>query len=251
MSKTTLLIDIETAPNLGWVWNKWETDVIAFKENWYILSFAYKWLGDKKTSVIALPDFKTYKKDKKNDKELCQKLWDLFDKAEIIIAHNGDKFDIKKSNTRFIEHGFNPPSPYKTVDTRTVARSYFRFDSNKLDDLGQYLKLGRKLPTGGIDLWFGCMAGDRKCWKRMKEYNRMDVDLLEKVYLKLRGWMKRHPNLNMIEETVDNCPNCGSSELIRRGFALTRISKRQRYQCQTCGAWCQGESVPKSGIVMR
>lgn len=247
----TLLIDIETAPNLSYTWGKWEQDVISFKENWYILSFAYKWLGENKTYVVSLPNFKLYEKDKKNDIELCRQLWRLFDEAEIIVAHNGDRFDIKKSNTRFITHGFNPPTPYKTIDTRTEARKYFRFDSNKLDDLGQYLNIGRKLNTGGFDLWLGCMSGDKKSWDKMCQYNKNDVILLEKVYLKLRGWIKQHPNMNLLLGSLSGCPNCGRNNLVRRGYAFTRTSKRQRYVCKDCGAWSQGKLEKEEGIIIR
>jgi hypothetical protein len=48
-----LLFDIETMANLGWVWGKWEQDVIAFKERWYMLSFAYKWFGEKKIRLFS------------------------------------------------------------------------------------------------------------------------------------------------------------------------------------------------------
>ena len=33
-----LLLDIETSPALGYVWKKWDTNVIEFKDSWYILS---------------------------------------------------------------------------------------------------------------------------------------------------------------------------------------------------------------------
>jgi len=250
-SHKALLIDLETAPNLGYCWQKWETDIISFKEDWYILSFAYKWLGEKETYVVSLPDFPLYKKDRSNDKELCKRLWELFDEAEIIIAHNGNSFDIKKSNARFIQHDLEPPTPYKTIDTKLEAKRYFRFDSNKLDDLGQYLNLGRKLMTGGFDLWLGCMAGKKEAWKKMCDYNKQDVILLERVYLKLRGWMTSHPNLNIINGELSSCPNCGSNKLRKQGFSITRVSKRQRYQCQNCGSWHQGETIKQEGIIIR
>ena len=61
-----LLIDLENTPILSYNWGLWEQNAIEVKEDWYILCFAYKWLGEKKTRVVALPDFKEYKKDSKN-----------------------------------------------------------------------------------------------------------------------------------------------------------------------------------------
>lgn len=234
-------MDIETMANLGYIWGKYEQNVIRFKENWYIITFAWKWLDEDKTSVIKLPDYTSYKKNKSNDKELVKKIWELFDEADIVIGHNSDEFDIKKINSRFLTHGLPPPSPYKTIDTKKVAKRYFRFDSNKLDDLGEYLDLGRKIDTGGFDLWLGCVNDDTNSWKNMAAYNKQDVLLLEQVYLKMLPFITNHPNYNLYVGTTHQCPNCGSGKLQKRGFATTRTSKVQRWQCQDCGGWHQGD----------
>ena len=241
--KKVLLFDIETAPNLSYVWGKWEQNTLAVEKHWYMISFAYKWLGEKQTYVLSLPDFKEYKKDPTNDEPLVKELWKLFDQAEVIIAHNGDTFDIKKSNGRFLKYGLEPPTPYKTIDTLKIARKYLKLDSNKLDDLGDYLKIGRKIRTGGFDLWFDCIKGDRKAWKHMCDYNKRDVILLEKVYYKLRSWAGNLPNMNIILNGTFNCPTCGSSEVHKRGFSYTRIIVYQRFKCLNCGAWSRGEAI--------
>jgi DNA polymerase elongation subunit (family B)/predicted RNA-binding Zn-ribbon protein involved in translation (DUF1610 family) len=237
-----LYFDIETMANLAWVWGKWEQNVIDFEREWYMISFAYKW-NDGKTMAYSLPNFKTYKKDSTNDKELVTKLWELFNEAEIIIAHNGDSFDIKKSNARFLVHGLAPVSGYKTIDTKKVAKKYFQFNSNKLDDLGNLLGLGRKVDTGGFELWKGCLADNKKSWDKMVKYNKQDVDLLYKVYQKLKGWMVNHPNVNLYTDSEGKCPVCGSSNLIKRGYGYTKTGKYQRYQCKDCGAWSRGPII--------
>jgi hypothetical protein len=249
MSKI-LLFDLETTPNLGYIWGKYEQDVLEFTRDWYILTFAYKWLGEKTTHAYALTDFKTYKKEPENDRELVQKLWTLFDEADIIIAHNGDEFDIKKAQAKFVQHQLPPPTPFKTIDTKKIAKRYFKFDSNKLDDLGGYLNLGHKIQTGGFELWKGCMKGEKKAWKKMVRYNKQDVVLLEKVYLTLRPWTDNHPNLNLLNET-QGCPVCGGTHLQRRGYRLTRSSKFIRYQCQDCGAWSSGAGEKLKELVIR
>lgn len=246
-----LLFDIETSPNLSYVWGKWEQNILSVKENWYMISFCAKWLDKKQILCHSLPDYSGYKKDKTNDHKLVVELWKLFNQADIIIAHNGDEFDIKKANALFLKHGLKPPTPYKTVDTKKVAKKYFRFDSNSLDDLGQYLQLGRKLKHPGFDLWLGCMVGDSSAWNLMVRYNKQDVTLLEKVYLTMLPWMTNHPNLNLLHDTLHSCPNCGSDKLQSRGFVMTRTAKYQRYQCQDCGSWHRGSGVKLEGLVVR
>lgn len=243
-----LLYDIETMANLAYVWGKYEQDVVAYEREWYMLSFSYKWLGESKTYVHSLPEYDTWKKDKTSDKELVQALWNLFNEADVIIAHNGNSFDQKKSNARFIANELPPPKPYKQIDTKLVAKKYFNFNSNKLDDLGNYLGLGRKINTGGFDLWLGCASGDMGAWKKMCDYNKQDVILLEKVYLKLRGWDQAHPNLALLNGDLHACPNCQSHNVTKRGTAISRVSKYQRWQCQDCSAWHQSALTDNSQI---
>ena len=99
MEKKILLFDIETAPNLSYVWGQWEQNVIAHKKQGYPISFAYKWLNKGPVKAYSLPDFLLYRKEPENELELAKKLWELFDEADIVIAHNGDQFDVKKANT--------------------------------------------------------------------------------------------------------------------------------------------------------
>lgn len=227
--------DIETAPYLGYAWTKYETNIIEFESGGQMLCFSIKWLGKNKVETYSLPDYDTFKKNKEDDTELVMKLWELMSKADIIVAHNGDSFDIRKSNERMILAGLKPPEPYKTVDTLKLARKHFKFPSNKLDDLAKDLALGRKLPHTGFHLWKGCMAGDRRSWNLMKRYNKQDVILLEKVYLKLRPW-GAHPNLNVYNQT-NKCPRCQSNKIEKRGFAYTNVKKHQRYYCRECMGW--------------
>src|SRR3990167_9203428 len=144
-----LFFDIETMANLVYTWGKYEQDVIAYQRHWYMLTYAYKWLGEKKAYCHSLPEYPLYKRNRFDDKQLVKSLWKLFNEADIIIAHNGNQFDIKKANARFIKHKMSPPNPYKTLDTKLIAKRYLKMDSNKLDDIGDYFNIGRKINTGG------------------------------------------------------------------------------------------------------
>jgi DNA polymerase elongation subunit (family B)/predicted RNA-binding Zn-ribbon protein involved in translation (DUF1610 family) len=234
MKPKILFCDIETFPNKSYTWGKWEQDVMEFIDQWYILSIGYKWLGGA-TKVMALPDFKGYKPYSKDEK-LVKFIWDLFNEADIIIAQNGDNFDIKKINTRFLIHGLPPPAPYKTIDTLKVARSKFSFNSNKLDDLGRDLGIGRKVEHEGFPLWLKCEKGDLKAWKRMKRYNKQDVDLLAELYEKELPYITNHPNLDAYYKGIV-CPKCGSNDINWRGIARSKVSIYKRFQCQSCGGW--------------
>jgi hypothetical protein len=237
-------IDIETSPIIGAVWTMFDTNVIWTERDTYIMCFAVRWNDEKRTRTYALPDYKRYTRDRHDDKDLCKDLFKVLDRADIVVAHNGDAFDIKKINSRLLVHGYKPPSPYKTIDTLKFARRTFKFDSNKLDNLGRYLGEGRKLPHTGAALWRGCLAGDARSWKVMRKYNGQDVDLLAGVYERLKAWAPSHPDLRVWDDCT-GCPTCKSTNVQRRGFNVAKTRKSERFQCQDCGAWFSGKTVRK------
>jgi hypothetical protein len=241
-SPRILLVDIETAPIEALVWTMFEANVIHVLQPTYMLSFSVKWLDKKPVKTHALCDYPSYDENKTDDGKLVADLWKYFDQADIIVGHNSDSFDIKKTNARFAVNGLGPPSPYQTVDTLKQCRRYFKFDSNKLDNVARYLGIGRKLPHTGKDLWLGCMRGDPKSWGVMKRYNAQDVRLTEAVFLKLRHWDKSHPNL-AVYMGQKCCPVCTSAKVQLRGVNVARTRKTQRMHCQDCGHWFSGDPI--------
>ena len=236
------MFDIETSPIQGFTWSTWETNVLKIKEPFQVMSVAWKTLNQDDLTVKALCDYKGYKPNKLDDKQLVEEVWHVLDDADVLIGHHSNQFDIKKLNARFVFHGLHAPSFYHPIDTKAAASKYFKFDSNSLNNLGLFLGVGQKAATGGLDLWFDCMAGDKKAWQTMKDYNGQDVVLLEQVYLKLRPFMATHPDLNQIAEngTEPACSTCMSHNIQKRGFSLTKMGRKQRYQCSDCGSWSTG-----------
>jgi hypothetical protein len=73
----------------------------------------------------------------------------------------------------------------------------------------------------------------------MKDYNILDIVVLEELYLKLRPWASNHPNVAVYEETPEKpvCPKCGGTHLQYRGYAYTSTAKYHKLQCQSCFGW--------------
>lgn len=229
-----VFLDIEIMANLIYAWGIYEQNAVDKYREWYIMSYAYRVKGEKKTHVVALPDFPRFKKDPTDDYDLVKTLWELFDKHDVIIAHNAD-FDIKKSCARFLHHGLPPPSPYVGVCTKKLAKSRFKMDSNKLDHIGKYTGVGTKLKHQGFDLWKACEAKDKKAWAIMRKYNKMDVDLLVRIYEKMIPWAKNSPKLYFHAK----CKYCGSNKTQWRGDYPAKKPYGKRYQCTEsgCGQW--------------
>lgn len=234
-----LLIDIETAPILASVWRLWDQNIslAQIKADWHLLSFAAKWLGERKIIYRDQSEAKHIAVDYR----LLASIHDLLDRADIVVAHHGKKFDLPAINSRFITAGFQPPSPYKVVDTREIAARHFRFTSNKLEFLSGVLCSKKKLAHrkfAGYELWKECLAGNPKAWAEMRRYNIRDVEALEELYLKLRPWTTNGPNYGMYDDSeIPVCPKCASANVSRNGVICLAVGKYQRFKCGDCGAW--------------
>jgi predicted nucleic-acid-binding Zn-ribbon protein len=237
-SPRILVYDIETAPAAAWVWSAYKTNIIAMKQDWYLLSFAYKWFGQKGTHFVSINQDPEFTPGTTNDLYVAERLASLLDAADVVIAHNGNNFDQKKGNSRFLFHGFDPPAPYQQIDTLRESKRYFNNYQHSLKELGRLYTSEEKMVHHGFELWLGCMAGDPESWAIMEKYNRQDVLVLERLYLRLRPWIGSpgrlsHPNMGHYKKGLV-CPKCGSEDVQRRGFHRTTVSEFQTIQCKTC-----------------
>lgn len=242
----TLFLDIETFPNKSYTWGKYDQNVIRFLGESCIASYAAKWLHDDRVFARSLPDYKGYRAGSYDDRALTLDLWKLFNEADVLVAHNGNQFDIKVVQGRFLVHDLKPPSPIKRIDTKLMVKAVARFNSNKLDDLGNQLFSERKIKTD-FDLWEGCINGDKAAWRKMVAYNKKDVLLLEKLYLRLRPWATGHPNVANFDDATA-CPKCGSHLLQSRGMAHTTTRVYRRFQCVSCGGWGRATASEKRDV---
>ena len=226
-----LLLDIETSPTVAYVWgtrlfNAFIDDKMIVEPT-RILCWAAKWLGN--LTIYSAGEWH-------GRKTMLKALHKLVSEADVVVTHNGKRFDIPHINREFLLAGMPPPPPYKQVDTKEVVKRTFKFDHNGLDPLVRQLDLGQKMETGGIELWKKVLAGDKEAQTIMRDYNIQDVVILEKLYTKIRPWIEKHPNHGAYDEK-QCCPKCGSTSFQRRGTAITNIARYVRYQCKACGGW--------------
>lgn len=263
-NKRIVNLDIETAPSFGAFFELYKEGNIVWKEKeWFVMSMAWKYLGDKKVYIASIWDFEEW------DMAFCQScsqirmdyveqaeeklmgvLWDVLDKADLIVGHNSDQFDLKKLNAKFIKYRIDPPSPYKSLDTKKMNKGVANTDSNKLNDLGEFYGLGQKMETQK-DLHKKCLKNDKKAQKEMEEYNKKDVILDEKLYLRLRGWAKTGPNLNLTLGSFTNCPRCGSEHIVKGGYYYMSTTTYQSYRCKNCGHRPKGELIPRPKVELK
>jgi len=233
-----LIIDIETAPIRAKVWDIWNQNIglEQIDNDWFILTWSAKWLFEKKVYSARLTSKEAIKQE---DKRILKGVWELLNEADVVIAHNGDKFDIPRLNTRFIINYLKPPLPYQSIDTLKTIKRQFAFTSNKLDFVNKVLSLERKQKNEGMPMWNKCYIGDEAALKEMEKYNIKDVRILEDTYLRLRPWIKPHPNVGLfiLDEKAFHCPSCGSADLKDEGkLYYTTANAYEQFRCDNCGA---------------
>src|SRR5579863_7595721 len=221
-----LVIDIETSPIESWTWGIWEQNVglEQIKTEWTILSFAAQWVGQKE--VIYRDTGGHGPGQVRNDFHVVSQIRGLLDAADIVIAQNGKRFDVRKINARMAMHKMKPPSPYRVIDTLIECQKYFAFTSHKLAWTSKYLTNSPKSEHKqfpGFELWKECLLDNPKAWAVMKRYNIRDIKATLKVYLQIRPWMTSHPNVTIYDDIAKaGCPNCGSHKVRSNGKRFTQ-----------------------------
>jgi uncharacterized protein YprB with RNaseH-like and TPR domain len=189
-----------------------------------------KWLGDKKVMFVS---------DWEDGREaMLATLHAMIEEADAVVTYNGDKFDLPTLNGEFMQEQMTPMAPAASIDVYKTVRT-FKLHIHKLGYVGPLLQIGKKVAHEGFGLWLAVMRGDNKARGRMKRYCIQDVRLLEKLYLRVRPFIKNHPHLG--DQTPGACPSCGSTHVHSKGFRRTRCFRVQRFQCQDCGGWHLGK----------
>lgn len=227
-----LFFDIETSPMIVYSWRtgyKLNIPTDNIIEDWKVMCISYKWENEDKVYHL------TWDKNK-CDKQMLIDFVKIMNEADECIAHNGDRFDIKKIRTRCIYHRIPMLPKYRTLDTLKKSRSSFVFDSNRLDYIAKYLKVGSKLEHDGFDMWVSCMKGDKKAMKKMLEYCDRDVVVLEDVYLAIQNYITNNTHAGVHNGKLKaSCPNCSSEDVNLYKTNLTAKGTIKRLmECNTC-----------------
>lgn len=238
----TLVIDIETTPALVWRFGPYyaprSTSLEQVKEHGSMLSFAARWVGERRIHFHAAWD---------DADAMRQAVYDLLCQADAVVGYNSDRFDLPKIEGELATHGFPPTPPVVSVDLLRTVRRRFGFDSNKLDHALDRFGLERKLQTGGFELWRDCIEGDPAARRRMERYNRQDVRATEELLHKITPWLTAHAHRGLFgylphEAGQSVCSRCGG-ELTRDGYYHTRLSRYDRFRCKACGSWSRGKKA--------
>lgn len=237
-----VIFDIETCFNIVAAFDLFQNHPIHYdniQQERYMLSAAWKIFGQKSIkSVSLLDDRKRFNNNPHDDYHVVKTLRDELEDADAVIAHYGNKFDMPYLMTRMAYHRIDPLPKIKQIDTYQIARRLFKFNSNRLDYLGEFLGVGKKRHVER-GLWLRCLNGEVGALQSMVRYNKRDISLLEDVYKVLAPYA---PNtLAVVNRALDGdrvCPKCGSGDIQYRGYDRTRSATVWRkVWCKSCRGW--------------
>ena len=237
----TLYFDIETTLAKSYHWGQWQQNLSVKQQiqESHMLSHAWAW-GDGEVFSSVLTPEEVLNQD---DERIVYEIWSLLDNCDVVVAHNGKRFDVKKVNGYFLKYGLPKPSSYKVIDTLEIAKKHFNLPFKSLEYLAKFLNVELKQDSGGIQTWIDCDRGDPEALATMEFYNRGDVVTLREIHNKLKGWDNNGVNIALYNDNHDTlCTHCGSDDIsvITDKFAYTPNRKYQVYRCNSCKAVLRG-----------
>lgn len=196
-----------------------------------IIAIGWKWLDD--------PEVHVWTGSPRNDRPLVARFLKVWNQADILVAFNGIRFDRPYFYTKLLEHGLEIPPNTPFVDPYFAAKSNMATSRKSLDTLARFLDLDvQKTPVTG-KAWkaatHGSGAERREALGYIAEHCRLDVLVLEQVYLALRPVMRTHPRVG----PATQCRHC-SGRQVRRGYRPPLASGKFRrvvLQCWKCGSY--------------
>lgn len=202
----------------------------------FIVSAAWKFAGEKRVhSVSILDDPDRFAKNPADDRHVCKTIRNVLCSADAAVAHYGNKFDWKFLNARLLVNKIKPVSTITKIDTHKMIKELALFNCNRLDYLGDVLGVGNKIETKQ-KLWLDILKGKVGAVKEMVRYNKGDIELLERVYERVKPYCPTQINHNLFGNEHDKCPSCGSYNIVKNGHRYSKKTKFQRYYCKDCGA---------------
>jgi len=227
-----LFFDIETSYYLVPTFNFWKVNINPdhiLREK-KIICICYKWQYEDTVHTLVWDK-------RQDDTKLIKDFINIIKDADEIIAHNGDRFDMKELRTRAILTDNLMFPVYRTLDTLKKSKQYFKFASNRLDYIGKVLNVGRKLEHEGMQMWIDiCEHKSKEALDKMLSYCQQDVILLEDVYHTLSPYIYHNTNFAVLTGNPKwYCPECASKNVQLSHTDATAMGIIRRHmKCNDC-----------------
>lgn len=127
-----------------------------------------------------------------NDKELVKRVMALVKAHDIIVAHNGARFDLPFLRTRALHWGLRPLREVKLVDPLQIAWRKFKLRSNRLGAVADHLGVADKKTPLDMSVWASAtLTGSRKSMNLIVEHCEADIRVLSAVLEHVKPFIRQ------------------------------------------------------------
>jgi uncharacterized protein YprB with RNaseH-like and TPR domain len=126
-----------------------------------------------------------------DDKELVKQTAALVRDHDVIVAHNGNRFDIPMLRTRALRWGLRPLKDVKLVDPCQIAFRKFKLRSNSLGRIADYVGIKDKKTPLDMSVWADVMLnGDAAGMNLIVKHCEADIRVLRGVLDFVKPYIK-------------------------------------------------------------
>jgi len=231
ITRKRLFYDIETSFCKGHFWRPGYDQRIGpeqITEYAKIICISWKWEGDDKIHNAH------WGLKAQCDKNLLKKFIKELNKADEIVAHNGDRFDIKWIRTRALFHDIEMRYTYNSIDTLKLCKSYLNLPSNTLAHACKYFGLVAKKDPGGMGTWSDIIfKKDQPALTRMIDYCDGDISSLEALYQKLKPYVQHKVNYAVLRGNEKfHCPECSKLSTHNKNYTTAAGTVQHYMRCR-------------------
>ncbi len=196
-----------------------------------IYCMGWKVLGEKQTHLESVWD--TKQKTPLDDKELCIKLREILEGADMLVTYNGIKCDVPFLQTRLLHHRLAPLPPIAHKYVYFTSRFKLKLSRNRLYDVQTFLGFKNKKTPVNLYKWLEALVGNKAAQAEILHHCKQDVKVLEDAYLTLRPLMGAHPRLH----GYGDCNKCGGTLLKNKIFYTSDRNNKICLKCKSCGGY--------------
>lgn len=235
-----MIYDIETSRPMARVWwtGKQYVGANQFVEEPQIITVAWKWLGSEEVKYLTWDDDgKT-----QSDENLMREFLKEYNKADLIVGQNNDRFDNRWINARAMKYGFDVNVFVRSLDIMKESKRLFRMLGYSMDYMTKFADVTHKRSTEGIKMWDMIQDGtpEQKAeyMQKMVDYNIGDIISTEDMYLRFRKYMGHKIHFGVMNGGEKyTCPNCGGSDIQLNKTTVTPAGTVQRImKCNVDGS---------------
>lgn len=146
--------------------------------------------------VFRADEYEPWRQGKRsNDAPLLRDILSYIEDIDVLVAHNGVNFDLPFIRTRAIVHGLPAVNFQKIIDPVKLARQHFRFPGNSLQSISNVIGThAQKTPLKPETWQRAALDGDGSAMEEIVEHCIEDVEVLEEVCWKIRGYVRQIDN---------------------------------------------------------